>query len=63
MSNSEQEPPIDAGQSAGDKRRPLFRPNRSGFGFHPYRWEGWLIIVVIVAAIVTAVVLFTTGVL
>jgi hypothetical protein len=63
MSNEEHEPPIAGAQSAVEKRRPLFGPNRSGFGFHPYRWEGWLIIVVIVAAIVTAVVLFRTGVL
>jgi hypothetical protein len=63
MSNNEQEPPADAAQHASEKRRPLFGPNRSGFGFHPYRWEGWLIIVVIVAAIVTVVVLFRTGVL
>jgi hypothetical protein len=63
MSDNKQEPPISAPQSAGNKRRPLFGPNRSGFGFHPYRWEGWLIIAVIVAAFVTAVVLFRTGVL
>lgn len=59
MSNDEQESPIGTTQEASEKRRPLFGPNRSGFGFHPYRWEGWLII----AAIVTAVPLFRTGVI
>ncbi len=45
------------------KRAPWFRPNRSGPGWHPSSWQGWLIITVIVAAIVTVVVLFRTGVL
>ena len=44
-------------------RKPWFRPNRSGPGWHPGSWQGVLIIVVIVAAIVTVVVLFRTGVL
>lgn len=44
-------------------RKPWFRPNRSGPGWHPSSWQGVLIIVVIVAAIVTVVVLFRTGVL
>jgi hypothetical protein len=63
MPKSEQEPPVGAGQPPGQKHRPLFAPNRSGFGFHPSRWEGWLIILVIVAAIMAAVVLFRTGVI
>lgn len=56
-------PPIDSSQRAVKQRKPLFLRNRSGFGFHPSRWEGWLIIVVIVGLIVTAVVLLKTGVL
>jgi hypothetical protein len=63
MSNSKQEPSIGAGEPTNGKRRPLFGPNRSGVGFHPYRWEGWLIIAVIVAVIVTVIVLLRTGVL
>jgi hypothetical protein len=43
--------------------KPLFAPNRSGPGWHPSSWQGWLIVIVVVAAIVTVVVLFRTGVL
>jgi len=44
-------------------RRPWFRPNTSGPGWHPSSWQGWLILVLVVAAIVAVVVLFRTGVL
>jgi hypothetical protein len=47
----------------GAKRRKLFSRNRSGPGWHPGSWLGWLIIVVVVLAIVAVVVLFRTGVL
>ena len=40
-----------------------FKPNRSGPGWHPASLQGWLIILVVVAAIVAVVVLFRTGVL
>jgi hypothetical protein len=63
MSNNKQGPSAGAGRPADRKRRPLFGPNQSGVGFHPYRWEGWLILAVIVAAVVTVVVLLRTGVL
>lgn len=43
--------------------RAWFKRNRSGPGWHPSSWQGWLSIVVIVAAIVTVVVLVRTGVL
>ena len=43
-------------------RKPWFAPNRSGPGWHPSSWQGWSIIVAAVAAIVTVVVLFRTGV-
>jgi hypothetical protein len=32
-------------------------------GYRPYTWQGWLILALVVAAIVTVVVLFRTGVL
>ncbi|MCL2463967.1 MAG: hypothetical protein FWF28_02705 [Micrococcales bacterium] len=34
------------------QRKPWFRKNRAGAGFHPADWRGWLLIVVIIAAIV-----------
>ncbi len=57
MSNAEEKPPT------GARRKPWFRPNRSGPGWHPSSWQGGLIVAVIVAAIVTVIVLFRTGVL
>lgn len=50
-------------ETTPSKRKPWFGPNRSGVGFHPCAWQGWLILAVVVAAIVTAVVLLRTGVL
>jgi len=44
-------------------KTPWFRPNRSAPGWHPSSWQGWLIIVVVVAAIVSVVVLVRTGAL
>ncbi|MEO7015864.1 MAG: hypothetical protein ABI130_01185 [Leifsonia sp.] len=44
-------------------RKPWFRPNKSGPGWHPSSWQGGLIIAVIVAAIVAVVVLLRIGVL
>lgn len=55
MSNAERRPAKPA--------RPWFRRNGSGPGYHPSAWQGWLIIVAVVAAIVTIVVLLRTGVL
>ncbi len=44
-------------------RKPWFRPNDSGPGWHPSSWQGWASIVLVVAAIVTVVVLLRTGVM
>ncbi|WP_345186013.1 hypothetical protein [Microbacterium panaciterrae] len=63
MSNEQHEPPAGSEQPGGKNRKPWFRPNRSGPGWHPSSWQGVLIIVAIVAAITTVVVLFRTGVL
>lgn len=63
MSKDEQEPPIDTDGPTTRKRKPWFGPNRSGPGWHPRSWQGWLVLGIIVAAIVTIVVLFRTGVL
>lgn len=45
------------------QRRTLFIRNRSGPGWHPGSWQGWLIIVGAVAVIAAVVVLLRTGVL
>ena len=63
MVKDEQEPPIDRDGSTTRKRDPWFGPNRVGVGFRPYTWQGWLILVVVVAAVVAAVGLLRTGVL
>jgi hypothetical protein len=63
MSSDEQKPPVDAAPPANVKRKSWFGPNRSGVGLRPYTWQGWLILVVVVAAIVTVIVLLRTGVL
>jgi hypothetical protein len=63
MSKDEQEPPVETERQAGTTRKAWFRPNRSGPGWHPSSWQGWLILGCIVAAIVAVVVLFRTGVL
>jgi hypothetical protein len=57
VSNDEQGKPVS------HERAPWFRPNRSGPGWHPSAWQGWLIIVAVVAVIVALVVLLRTGVL
>jgi hypothetical protein len=44
-------------------RKPSFRPNKSNPGWHPSSLQGGRTIGVIVAAVVTVVVLFRTGVL
>ncbi|MGY3317276.1 hypothetical protein [Arthrobacter sp. TE12232] len=43
--------------------KPWFRPNKSNAGWHPSSLQGGLTTGVIVAAVVTVVVLFRTGVL
>lgn len=63
MSKDEQEPPIGSERATGKQGKPWFRRNRSGLGWHPSSWQGVLILVVTVAAIVAVVVLFRTGVL
>jgi hypothetical protein len=63
MPKDKQAQVASAADPAARKRKPWFGPNRSGPGFHPYTWQGWLILVVVVGAIVTVVVLFRTGVL
>lgn len=39
------------------KGRRWFVPDRSGMGYHPQTWQGWLVTAVVVAVIVTVVVL------
>jgi len=63
MSKDEPERPTDTDRPNPRKRKPWFGPNRSGLGFRPFAWQGWLILVAAIAAIVTVVVLFRTGVL
>lgn len=35
-----------------DSKRPWFGPKRIGFGIRPQTWQGWLITVLVVVAIV-----------
>ena len=63
MPEGQEEHSNDAEEIKGTKRAQWFRPNRSGPGWHPSSWQGWLIAVVAVGAIVTVVVLLRTGVL
>jgi hypothetical protein len=56
--------PHDEEQSPNDStRKPWFRANRSGVGWHPATWLGWLVLVIVIAGILTIVVLLRTGVL
>jgi hypothetical protein len=63
MSKDDQEAPSDLAGGTSGERKPWFGPNRSGVGFRPYTWQGWLILVPVIAAIVTVVVLLRSGVL
>lgn len=62
MSENEQQPRVDGGPH-GTQRKTWFRANRSGPGWHPSSWQGWLILAVVIAAIVVVVVLSRNGVL
>lgn len=60
----EKEPPMDPHQSTGEKqRKPWFRPNQSGLGWHPSSGKAWFLLLIIIAAIVVVVVLLRTGVI
>ncbi|MDQ0279511.1 hypothetical protein QO003_003814 [Arthrobacter silviterrae] len=63
MSKDEQIPPTGAQPRTGKTPKRWFKPNTSGPGWHPDSWQGWLITGLIVAAIVTFVALFRSGVL
>ena len=63
MANDEHDSPNDAARPTGKISTPWFRPNRSGAGWHPSSWQGWLVLGVVVAALVVIVVLRRTGVL
>ncbi|HUX70084.1 MAG TPA: hypothetical protein VMV41_06215 [Cellulomonadaceae bacterium] len=63
MPNDERESPMGPDGPTGTNGRPWFRPNRSGVGWHPSSWQGWLVLGVVVAALVVIVVLRRTGVL
>jgi hypothetical protein len=54
---------MSAPEQGPASKRGLFSRNRSGAGWHPSSWQGWLIIVVAVAVIVAVVVLLRTGAL
>lgn len=63
MPNDEQESRIDSERPAEAEGRRWFRRNHHGPGWHPGSWQGWLILLLAVAAIVAVVVLLLTGVL
>ena len=52
----------DSGRS-GSGRKPWFGPNRVGLGYHPQTWQGWGILIAVIAVIVIVVVLLRTGLL
>jgi hypothetical protein len=35
-------------------RRPWFGPKRFGYGYRPQTWQGWLLLAVLVALLITA---------
>jgi len=41
-------------------KKPWFTSNRGGVGFHPQTWQGWAIIIVVVAIIACAIILLKT---
>lgn len=63
MPEDEQERSTDSERPNGKEGQRWFRRNRSGPGWHPSSWQGWLILAVAVAAIVIVVVLLRTGLL
>jgi hypothetical protein len=63
MSGTEPESSGASELPAGKTRKPWFRPNRNGPGWHPSSWQGVLIVVVVVVAITAVIVLAKTGLL
>jgi hypothetical protein len=61
MSRDGQENSNDAERSSGTTRKPWFGANRSGAGWHPQTWQGWLILLAPIAAIVVIIVLAKSG--
>ena len=57
MSRDDQGASTDPGRPTGSRGKPWFVANRSGVGYHPRTWQGWLILAVVVAAIIVVVVL------
>lgn len=62
MSHDDERRPGDAGHHADGARKPWFTPNRAGIGYHPSRWQGWVVLALAVGALVAVVLLFITGV-
>jgi len=61
VKEDEREPSREA-EPAQRGRKPWFARNRGGAGFHSASWQGWAIITLGIAVIVTVVVLFRTGI-
>jgi hypothetical protein len=61
MPEDEQDHSHDSGESIGTARTPWFGANRFGLGVHPQTWQGWLVLLLPIAAIITIVVLIRTG--
>lgn len=38
-----------------DEKRPWFGPKRSGFGISPQTWQGWVVTLAVVVAVVILV--------
>ena len=63
MSTETPQPPSNVKSAAGKQHRPWFRRNGVGVGWHPATWQGWSILLLSVAVIVTVVVLLRIGAL
>lgn len=62
-------PTGEQGFSTGSRRptstegTPWFGPNRSGVGYRPQTWQGWVILGACAATLIVIVVLLRTGLL
>ena len=63
MSTEDPGPSTSSRRPTGTGSMPWFGPNRSGVGYRPRTWQGWVILVAGVATLVVTVVLLRTGLL
>lgn len=63
MPTEEQGPSTGSRQPTSTGGTPWFGPNRSGVGYGPETWQGWMILGACVATLIVIVVLLRTGLL